>query len=585
MQKRPFSKPKMISAIAILLIWLMVLPVFAAEVNFAYPKAPTKKGLYITPGMEEDALELGVRHTTINLSVSDFLPTPANRNSSYAYAFSYGGTTYYFAKHAIAQYDRELTRLAQNDVLVTAILLLPARSDLKELIYPAARGKQANYYQWNMTDPATVNTLRAIVTFFQRRYSNQNGMRIVGWIVGNEVNNSATWNWSGEIAFSTYVDLYAAACAEVYKAARSVYNNARVYLCLDHYWEASNGNYWYSGKKFLKKFASRMSSRGLGKGTWNVAYHPYNVDLNVTDIMSDSAAVTQSSDTRIITMKNLRVLTKFVREKYSEQCRVLLSEEGYSSVTSGKDVSAAQALNIALAYYIAEHDSMVDALILHRQVDHTAEVAEGGAFGLYTGRNGENAVAKKPSWETYQLADTTKKNTYTRQAAKQAKKLTGKAVKKIFTVKTVKLRNTDSLAWTKSCSGGVIGYGALDTFSKQGGTYLLTHDPDRNANVPWGIRRSGKVNCKTRQNLGFGIRVDGSSNGSCTVTLRLWSGAKRYLEAKKAIPCGSDCSLYVNLKKWKYRGKITRIDLLITPNGNTWADNAKASIYSIGIRK
>ena len=125
----------MISAVTILLIWLMVFPAFAAEVNFAYPKAPTKKGLYITPGMEEDALELGVRHTTINLSVSDFLPTPANRNSSYAYAFSYGGTTYYFAKHAIAQYDRELTRLAQNGVLVTAILLLPARSDLTELIY------------------------------------------------------------------------------------------------------------------------------------------------------------------------------------------------------------------------------------------------------------------------------------------------------------------------------------------------------------------------------------------------------------------------------------------------------------------
>ena len=43
--------------------------------------------------------------------------------------------------------------------------------------------------------------------------------------------------------------------------------------------------------------------------------------------------------------------------------------------------------------------------------------------------------------------------------------------------------------------------------------------------------------------------------------------------------------LYMKLEKWKYRNKITRIDILVTPNGGGWTANADAAIWSIGIRK
>ena len=585
-KRRNGQAGRILPVLIILSLLLSALQAAAAEVNFAYPKAATKKGLYITPGMEEDALELGIRHTTINLSAGDFLAGPGHQNDLHSYPFLYNGKTYWFTRAALAQYDRELGRLAQSNVLVTAILLLPKRADLEYLIYPAARRKNANYYQWDTTNQTALETLRAIVTFFQRRYSEKNGRRIVGWIVGNEVNNALDWNWCGEISLGKYVDLYAAECAEVYRAARSVYNNARIYMCLDHFWSVGGGSYWYSGRKFLKKFASRMKARGLGKGTWNIAYHPYNADLATTDIMKESPAVTGKADTQVITMKNLSVLTNFVEKNYTRKCRVILSEQGYSSVTAGQNSAAEQAGSVALAYYIAENNSMVDALILHRQVDHSVETAMGGAFGLYTTWGGENAAQKKLSWTAYRLADTTKTNKYTRKAASQAKQVTGKKVRKIYDSKGGKLEKTDSLTWEALFTEGAAGYGALSGIVWQDGTYRLAHDGSRNANVPWGILRRGKINCKSRNKLGFGIQVNGSTNGTCTVTVRLWAGSKRFFETRKKISCGAPHSLCLDLKDWKWRGKITRLDILVTPVGTgRWAEGANASISAIGIRK
>lgn len=556
----------------------------AAEVSFAYPKAATKKGLYVTPGMEEDALELGIRHTTINLSVGDFTPEPALQNEAHCYPFSYGGKTYWFSKAAIGQYDAELSRLSQNNVVVTAILLLPYRSDLRYLVYPAARRKAANYYQWDMTNPEAVNALKAIVTFFQRRYANKKSARIVGWIVGNEVNNASIWNWCGDVSFSTYVDLYAAQCAAVYQTAKSVYKNARIYMCLDHFWASGNGSYWFSGKKFLTRFASRMKARGIGKGKWNIAYHPYNVDANSVDIMQESSAVTRSISSPIITMKNLSVLTEYVRKKYTKNCRIILSEQGYNSMSSGYNAVAEQARSVALAYYIAQNNSMVDSLILHRQVDHSVETAAGEAYGLYTTRGGENALSRKPSWNAYKIADTTRSNRSTRTAASQARQVTGQTVQKVFTTSTGNLKPVGNAVWTQNYTAGCLAYGALSGFAFQDGVYLLAHENGRNENVPWGIRRNGRINASKLKRFGFGIQVNGSTNRVCRVTVRLWSGSKRYLEAKRKITCGAQYMLCVNLKKWKFRKKITRVEILITPAGGSWTGNANAGIYSLGIR-
>ena len=583
--KKAYRTLRLLTAVLLSLLMAasVVAYVPAAEYNYAYPGAAGKKGLYICPGMEEDALELGIQHATINLSVGDFMPSSAYRNNTHCISYQYEGSKYWFSKQAINRYDTELKRLAKGNVLVTAILLLPNRTDgLKSLIYPAARNKSANYYQWNMKNPDAVRALRAIVTFFQRRYSAPSGPRIVGWIVGNEVNNTGVWNWAGPISMDEYVDLYAAQVAQVYSAARSVYANARIYMCLDHYWKAGNGAYWYAGKEVLKKFASCMAKRGLGNGTWCIAYHPYNISQYEPNIMSTSASVTNDENTRIITMKNLKVLTKYVRKHYSEGCRIILSEQGYSSLTSGRDTSKEQARNIALAFYIAQQNNMIDALILHRQVDHTAEEER---FGLYTSWGGENAALPKLSWTAYKYADTTRVSSETRYAAKQARSISGKKVKKRLTVKGGKLIPTGDPSRVADYTDGFKPFGAVSGFHYSNGAYTLEHDYSRNANVPWGMIREGKINCRNNSKFVFNLDIRGTLNGTALVYLRLWSGTKRYFDASCIVPGGVKNQLCADLKNWKMRRKITRVEILLRPNGPGWESSTTAHISLIGIRK
>ena len=49
---------KRLAAAVLAAVLLCQSAVYAAEYNFAYPTAPTKKGVHVAPGMEEDALEL-----------------------------------------------------------------------------------------------------------------------------------------------------------------------------------------------------------------------------------------------------------------------------------------------------------------------------------------------------------------------------------------------------------------------------------------------------------------------------------------------------------------------------------------------
>ena len=554
----------------------------AAVYDYAYPTAETKKGLYVADGMEEDALDLGVNHATINIVISHMLAEEWQKTDEYSYSYEYGGQTYWFRKSVIDGYDTKLTRLSQGGCIVTGILLVENRADYAgDLVYPAAKGKTANYYLWNMTDANAVAMIQAAVSFLQTRYGAPTGPRIVGWIVGNEVNNARDWNWGGAISFDTYMDIYAQEVVTVAAAARSIYSNARVYISLDHYWNASMDTYWYAGKKVLTTFAAMMAARGYGNGTWCIACHPYNADLLDPDILTKSSNVKKKASTAIITMRNLKVLTKFVKKHYSEGCRIILSEQGYSSSRSAKT----QARSVALAYYIAEAYDMVDAFIYHRQVDHSAEAASGAAFGLYTSYGGENAAGAKKAWRAYRCADSTQKNKFTKYAAKKAKKITGSKAKQTYKAATGTLKITKGLKVTENYTAGGGGWGALTSAVFENGVYTLVHDTTRNANVPWGIIRDGTINAKKLTKFVLALTVTGSTSGRCDVYVRLYSGAKKYYETHRVIGCGSQVNLMTDLKNWKARKNITRVKIMIRPKGGLWAEGASAVISAMGLRK
>ena len=80
-----------------------------------YPEAMSKKGLLIELDMLGDAMELGVKHTTINIPYHHII----GGNLKYRY----NGKDYYFNEELIASYDKMISSFSNKGIIVTAILL------------------------------------------------------------------------------------------------------------------------------------------------------------------------------------------------------------------------------------------------------------------------------------------------------------------------------------------------------------------------------------------------------------------------------------------------------------------------------
>ena len=85
----------------------------------------------------------------------------------------------------------------------------------------------------------------------------------------------------------------------------------------------------------------------------------------------------------------------------------LLSEMGFSSAY-GEDAEAAA---FVYAYYIAENDPYIDAMILSRETDAAEEVSQGLALGL-SYQNGR----RKMIYEVFKYIDTDQAEEYTQFA-------------------------------------------------------------------------------------------------------------------------------------------------------------------------
>ena len=97
-----------------------------------------------------------------------------------------------------------------------------------------------------------------------------------------------------------------------------------------------------------------------------------------------------------------------MKNKFGSNTRIILSEQGFTSMKGSTEVQKAQAAAIAYAYYLAEFNDMIDAFILHRHIDHQEELNQGLALGLWTRKPGtiETAGTKKYVWSVYKYVDT-----------------------------------------------------------------------------------------------------------------------------------------------------------------------------------
>lgn len=337
----------------------------------AYFVPKTKKG--IQTAYINEVTETKSKTAFFNIFVSDVM-------SSYGReAYTYNGKTYYFnGMYGFRNFVRECNR---KGVQVTAQISLNKSSDTQDLITGNSPYAETAYYGWNTDKTDSRQKMEAMFAYLGEIFGS-NDCYVSNWILGNEINSASHYYYVGNVSFDKYISMYSEAFRCLYNAVRSSRGSSKVFICLDNCWNQKNiFTVCYTSKSTLDSFAAKVS--GLQKGiNWNLAYHAYSQPLTESQFWSSINAPLLTNDgntATFITMHNIQALTNYVKNKFGSGTRVILSEQGFSSSFGGQ---ANQAASMALAYYKAACNPMIDAFIIRSYQDEAHEVAQGLALGL-----------------------------------------------------------------------------------------------------------------------------------------------------------------------------------------------------------
>ena len=385
--------------------------------TFPYPVVDTKKGLQVVD--YKDAKELGVRHSAINVNEGDFL-MPAYEEGN-TIEFEHDGRTFYFRKSHVEKMDETFVGLSEIGCVISFILLNSPhwRCDIDpafwEIIkHPAYTGKAEDgtglISAFNLVTEEGLAYYRAFIAFLTDRYTREDMAhgRVVGMIVGNEVDAGYIWCNSGEMTMEEYVTEYATALRVTWQTAATIYAHMRVFVSIDHFWTAAmdkNQPLRYYKTRDMLVYLNELATE-QGQIPWHIAHHPYPEDLNFPDFWNDKTA-TPDDDAPIITFKNLEVLARFMYRPdmlyRGERRRIILSEQGFNSHWTPES-EVLQACAYGRAYRKIMEIPEIDSFILHSHHDNAFE------FGLNLGlwrrkKDGHGMEAPKPMYYVFKAID------------------------------------------------------------------------------------------------------------------------------------------------------------------------------------
>jgi hypothetical protein len=375
-----------------------------------YPSAASKKGLQVE--IVEDALALGVKHAALNLNLSQLIDLTGNTNNP---SWASDGRTYWFKRSYVEQMDKLIQPLSERGILVNLILLVYQSSDAEVnrlMLHPLYSTNAPNHLgAFNTVTDDGRRWFIATMEFITERWSRPDRKfgRVVGYIMGNEVNSHWWWSNMGRVTMQDFADDYLRTVRLAQSAIRKQCSWGRVYLSLEHHWNmrygAGDDQQSFPGRAFLDYFAQR--AKESGDFDWHLAFHPYPENLFEPRFWNDKTATTNASTPRI-TFKNLEMLTAYMRTPemlYDGQPRrIILSEQGFHT-PKGPDGEALQAAAYCYAYKKVERLDGIDAFILHRHVDHPHE--GGLLLGLRRMQPEDgDPHPKKKIYECFRLADT-----------------------------------------------------------------------------------------------------------------------------------------------------------------------------------
>ncbi|MFG0290001.1 MAG: DUF5722 domain-containing protein [Rhodopirellula sp. JB044] len=382
-------------------------------------KPSSKKGLggwsaQRSRALQNELKDLGITAVTVNVSgPHQYVSTRPHPNHT---QFSWQGRDYYANERALQKLDLTFREAAENNVMVSAILLIsnPDNSrdeDLQRLRHPDA-DPSGVYAMPAVTSSEGIDYYGAILNLMAERWSRDDGIhgRVHHWIVHNEVDFGWVWTNAGRKSDIAYMDLYQRSMRMTDLIVRQYDPHARTWISLTHHWAERGNEYGYGSKRMLDLLVQFCQTEG--NFPWGLAYHPYPQSLFHPRTWQDHLA-TYQFDTPKITPKNLEVLDAYMKlpkNRYHGSVRpVHLSENGFNSKDYSDAAQQDQAAGMALAWKKIQSLSSIQVWHYHNWIDNRHE--GGLRIGLRKFPDDQNdPLGKKQIWNLYQALGTTQED-------------------------------------------------------------------------------------------------------------------------------------------------------------------------------
>jgi hypothetical protein len=350
----------------------------AAEGALPFPSPPDKKGLQVQ--MVTDAIELGVHHAAINVSLGALFHLSERPGAE---PFTHGDRTWWINEDYARSLDGQVKPLSDAGVVIYFIILAyPTHDAAKDVVLLHPKRRTDGKFTIGAFNTATTDgtaLYRALISFLAQRYSGGEAPhgRVWGWIIGNEVNSQWLWYNMGHAPMADVCSEYEKAVRAAQEEVTRHAGHARCYLSFDHHWNTSMPNISaeeaYRGRDFLDTFA--RIARERGDFEWHVAHHPYPDDLGNPRTWEDKEAW-PNDDAPHLTFKNLEVACRHMQKAellwQGKTRRIILSEQGIHCLAT-REGEKLQGAGFAYAWEKVIRQDGIDAMIWHRHVDHAHE--------------------------------------------------------------------------------------------------------------------------------------------------------------------------------------------------------------------
>ena len=576
-------------------------PDAAAENTYDYPAVSGKKGLDIT--LFADAQLLGASHTVIKVPLNEYISAESGNSVTYRCL----GAAYHFDKTRVAVLDHLVKTYSEAGIRVyLQFVLTKKQPGQEEYLYFPNVSDDAEYYAIS-TSRRSLAALYAFTSFLAEKYTGTDRVGFCGSIiVGSEVNSNRYKNNAGSMSLPEYVSHYAKALRTVDAALRSVYSNGRVYVSVANNFNkpSSDGSadptLDFSVMDFLSQFSENI--RNGGNIPWRVSADPYNADRNKADFR-DAEGSEYGYDAQYLTMDNINILTSLLSQPaylYNGERRpVIIGEISYPSKDNSSENQKAQAAAYCLAYYKAEANGQIEAIIYAAQVD---SADDGLNPGLYTRAAGtENAASEQKSiYRVFRYIDTDFSNVITEPylsyygliswgeavsgysaSAKRKTVISGSGFTDEPDLGGTKLNrltdfNGETLAFYPSENAKMITTeNDAQASTLFGSRYSLTAELNAAPQPEYrGVSASGEFDVSKAEYAVLDMRADNGKEGVADVMLRLTGknadGGQVVYEGVAAAAHGEYQRLYFNLTEFRsVCEKADRLSVWVKPHGST----------------